>query len=697
MSRTAFIYRTLLSVGVSAVLVGLLLRLPFDGAGEDMLPSFLEVLRNVSAPLVACYALLALVQAWARAVRYRWLIRASGAGEAPSGFHTMLVTLTRNMLVDLLPARTGELSYIAMMNRGYRVPGRACLSSLSISFLFDLAALAALLAVLAAWRLAGADGVGGWMWAVIGVLCAVCAAGAWCLFSGLAAGTGLLRRMAAGRRAPPHWVERGLVFLQELADALAFTRRSGILLRVFALSLAVRAAKYAGLAGLYYGVTRASFPELSSAQPLAIIVALLSAEAGASMPLPAFMSFGTYEAGGLLALTLLGFSAGASRLAMLAMHVCSQGVDYLLGGAGLVLFIFLVRGAGAAAPQRLKRIRPRTWLAAAAVLLPAIGLLTAAVQYRRLQKQGALAPPPSGAAADFSPAQAAAAHKALAGLRGFMVWSSNRHGNHDILLMRLPERSIRRLTRHPHVDTFPRISPDGRRIVFCRSRSSWVSQRNPRPWDVMLLDLATGTETVAATNAYTPGWSSDGQQIHFVRQGSRVVALTLSNRVQRVLFESGRGGIPANCELQTPDYHAARGALAVTLRGRRRATAVYASGGGRLARAGGCQLTWSPGGDFLYFVDKGGRGGNAFWRLDPDNGQMELWADMPEPFTHEYFPRLSADGRWMVFGASAGAHEHDTADYEIFLWAVDRPTDTAIRLTWHTGNDCWPDLFLETR
>jgi len=48
----------------------------------------------------------------------------------------------------------------------------------------------------------------------------------------------------------------------------------------------------------------------------------------------------------------------------------------------------------------------------------------------------------------------------------------------------------------------------------------------------------------------------------------------------------------------------------------------------------------------------------------------------------------------MVLGASAEGHEHDRADYEIFLWRVDTPPETAVRLTFHTGNDNWPDLFL---
>ena len=42
--------------------------------------------------------------------------------------------------------------------------------------------------------------------------------------------------------------------------------------------------------------------------------------------------------------------------------------------------------------------------------------------------------------------------------------------------------------------------------------------------------------------------------------------------------------------------------------------------------------------------------------------------DLPGAYSHEYFPRVSNDGRWLVWGAAASGHEHDRADYEIFVW-----------------------------
>ena len=85
---------------------------------------------------------------------------------------------------------------------------------------------------------------------------------------------------------------------------------------------------------------------------------------------------------------------------------------------------------------------------------------------------------------------------------------------------------------------------------------------------------------------------------------------------------------------------------------------------------------------------------NRILRAPAGGGPPSLLLDLPGEYSHEYFPRVSSDGRFLVFAASAGGHEHDRADYEIFLWEIGRPAGTALRLTWHSGNDQWPDLWV---
>ena len=687
--------RLVLSIGVSLVVLGLLMRLATGGGGSQESPELLPVLRRTSLLLVGLYFVFALAQAFFRAVRYRLLIKAAGEDQPPGLFHTCLVTLTRNMLVDMLPARLGELSYIGMMNKGYNVSGKACCSSLGISFLFDFMALLFVIAGVLLYQVFTAS-LQMWLVSVLIVLSVVVFGMVAVVFAGIRVATKILGRIL-GSFTKRKVVRQGLAFLEGLASAIEMSREAGVMRMVLILSLCVRFTKYLGLYCIFQAVVAPSFPDLAGAGFGGVLCSLLSAEAGASLPIPAFMSFGTYEAGGMLALTLLGFPAQVSKIAMLGIHIWSQAADYLLGGVGFVTFLMLTGKRRLERPAAQARRRPYALaLAAAGVLLAGLAFL--GLQYRKTEKMGALVPPPRGEAATPTVQETGALHDAADALEGFVVWSSNRYGNHDILMLELPGLEIRRLTTHPHVDYFPRISPDGKQIVFARSQIPWVSQRNPVPWDVYLLDIETGVERQIASFANTPTWSEDGKTIYFERKGAQFLSFDLESEQEALLFESGKNGVPENAVLQTPAFSGSRAAMAVTLRKGKRGTAVFYTDGNIVPVGGGCQLVWTPEPSRLCYVDSGGRQKNAIYTFDLETRQRTRLLDLTGALSHEYFPRFSRDGQFLVCGASSGErgqHEHDTGDYEIFLWRLGTPPEEAVRLTNHTGNDCWPDIFLK--
>ena len=310
--------------------------------------------------------------------------------------------------------------------------------------------------------------------------------------------------------------------------------------------------------------------------------------------------------------------------------------------------------------------------------------------YMRWQlKQGRLTPPPAGVSVMMEKVAQASELPS-----GFIVWSSNRFGNHEILKMDLPDRKITRLTNHPHTDYFPRISPDGKSIVFARSQKPWVSQRNQELWDVILHDIESGKERVLARYGNTPTWSANGKKVYFQKKVFNLAEVNVKDGKERVLFSSGAGEVKKNAGLQTPHYNEKMNKLAVTLRYGQHMTAIVDMYGKPKEFSDGCQLTWSKDGSFLYGVDYGGKMKNAFYLYDPKTGKAKPWLDLPGEFSHEYFPKLSNDEKYLVFAASKGGHEHDSADYEIFLWQVGTPAETATRLTHHTGNDNWPDVYL---
>ena len=206
-----------------------------------------------------------------------------------------------------------------------------------------------------------------------------------------------------------------------------------------------------------------------------------------------------------------------------------------------------------------------------------------------------------------------------------------------------------------------------------------------------MLDLESGQERRVAEHGAEPGWTGDGTAVVFHRGGREVVQADVESGRETILLGAQEGRLWTG-----PSLDPAGGRVAVTVRGSRRSTSLFAVPDGAETRvAGGCQLAFVPGGAWLVLVESGGRMKNRICRTDRDGGHLETLLDMPGEWSHEYFPRVSNDGTLLAFGASQGGHEHDTADYEIFLWRIGAPPDRAARVTFHTGNDQWPDVWVK--
>ncbi len=213
---------------------------------------------------------------------------------------------------------------------------------------------------------------------------------------------------------------------------------------------------------------------------------------------------------------------------------------------------------------------------------------------------------------------------------------------------------------------------------------------------MILLDLKTGKERVLARSGNSPTWSWDGRKVYFQRKATQFIEHDVASGKERVIFKSGTGSVKAGAGLQTPHFGPDGERIAVTLRYKQHLIGLV-DRRGRIQRiADGCQLTWSRRGDFLYFVDYGGRMKNALYVYEPGRGKPQMWLDLPGKFSHEYFPKLSNDERYLVFGASRSrkAHDFDRADYEIFLWQIGTPVTSAQRLTFNKDSDIWPDVYL---
>jgi len=279
----------------------------------------------VSLPGVAAFLLVSLAALVLRTLRY-WLLLERRAPLWP----LTLVTLVRNLFVDLVPVRVGAAaSYIYLVTARLGLPAEAAVASFALSFVLDTLALAPLL--LLAVLLVGSAPlpplllVGGSLVILAGSVVLLCL-----LAPGLRIAAGLAARLPAplARTAGP---------LAGAAAEVALLSARRVLGPALALSLLLRLAKY----GAYYCLLGALLAGQGrpwwSLDFLRVFLSVAGAELAASLPLPTVASLGPYEAAGALGFAYwLGLPRDLATLAVTAFHGLTQVHDYGLGLLALV-------------------------------------------------------------------------------------------------------------------------------------------------------------------------------------------------------------------------------------------------------------------------------------------------------------------------------------------------------------------------
>jgi hypothetical protein len=331
--------------------------------------------------------------------------------------------------------------------------------------------------------------------------------------------------------------------------------------------------------------------------------------------------------------------------------------------------------------------------------------ITKALCYLLLAGCGTLSgAPPKGSEDAPEAAELAAMKEVGQKAHGLIVWSSSRAGNHDLFTMNTDGSDVKQITSGDSVDWFPRFSPDGSKILFCRSKKGWVSERdanNSDKWDIYTVRPDGSELTRLVENGSWGSWL-DPDEIIFVR-GTAILRKSLGDRQETELMNSAHVAALDGALLQQPELARGGKYIAITLRGSKRETGIWSIERNDWTQTGlGCQINWTPDREQVYWVHPTGNGGSQVYKMAVADGKPQpppdddalRFMDLPGRRSHEYFPQLSADGNWMVWGVTQRGHDHDTADYEIYLWEVGTPPERAVRLTHHSGNDRWPDIFI---
>jgi uncharacterized membrane protein YbhN (UPF0104 family) len=293
---------------------------------------------------LALYGAIGLGGLWLRAIRFRILLPKPKPASGP----VFLATAVQNALGDLIPARLASLgSYVWLMNRRLAVAVESAASTFIVSFVLDLVTLGPLLLIAVAVRFGIAAPLGGSLlplgWtAVFGVVFfAVSAVAAWWL-GPLTKALGRIPRALACGREDSRWA-RAAAALERIATSIEVVRRGGALVRLLAVSLAIRLAKYAALFALAEGLLAGAGYALPHPDPWDLIIGVSVTELVASLPIPTIGQFGVWEGGMVGVLVMMGFSREPAILVAFGIHGITTAYEYLLGFLALGGLLILSR------------------------------------------------------------------------------------------------------------------------------------------------------------------------------------------------------------------------------------------------------------------------------------------------------------------------------------------------------------------
>jgi len=290
---------------------------------------------------------------------------------------------------------------------------------------------------------------------------------------------------------------------------------------------------------------------------------------------------------------------------------------------------------------------------------------------------------------------------------GFIVWESNRSGRWRLWTRRLDGTGLRQLT--PEAPEAPEdsdrphccahVSPDGRWISYLSLEPGPERYPEGRPETGVLRLIrpdGSGNRVLApAARAYgehrAAVWHGPGALVYIDGEGHTVRLDVATGKSERLTTAPH----PMSGWLINPGLtHAVAGVPTFSPYDpeRRKVTELQA--------LGGCQAYFTQDGRWGYWI--AGAGG-PIHKMDLRSRSVSVLFGknderMPGGQGYLYFPMLSADRRLLAFGASAGEHDHFTADYDIYVTEVDperlEVLGPVVQVAPHPATDRFPDVYL---
>ena len=286
---------------------------------------------------------------------------------------------------------------------------------------------------------------------------------------------------------------------------------------------------------------------------------------------------------------------------------------------------------------------------------------------------------------------------------GWIVFASNRNdGRHEIYLMQADGSNVSRLTNTGA--RMPTWSPDGRWIAYETVPVGYAR--------VMRWDLSEDKQIFTGQPLF---WMWDNSGV-VCRDGDDFYLVDPDAETSSLMFRKSDFS-QMDGKVINPGGITTNGRFLVTHTDRYRNGYSGTNGSFNAYHAAvildfnnpdecyffgsGCEPHTPPAGNWVYHVCGGDECAYHpdLMRMDIGDRQSRssyqtVVGHADADWGHEYFPRISTDGNWMVYGATTGCHDHDTCQYEIFVHPLGGGNDARTRVSDNNANDQWPHLYV---
>jgi len=244
----------------------------------------------------------------------------------------------------------------------------------------------------------------------------------------------------------------------------------------------------------------------------------------------------------------------------------------------------------------------------------------------------------------------------------------------------------------------PRWSPDGTKILFVRAPGAvWV----------MNSDFSDAHEVMWGAN--TASWTRDGRYITAIAaDGYQVYKYELATDSKTVIFDS-----------RDAPYNGEKISQAAELRIGGRFLLTFRLTPGHVTEIvdlqqqqyisndqmerGDCSPAWAPDGSYIINTARTGsrpvvratfNASNA--SIAPSNHFVGIGDICSCSKFYIHGQRISNDGNWVAFGGKIFDGPKANGTREIYVWKIGQAESSAVRLTFDTGEDASPSLFIPT-